>query len=135
MIESLKQQLDDTKKERDGYLTFERSVKKEKENSVVDEKKALQRMEQLKMQEVEAMRALRKAEEEEKALDRELAELEKEERALEEEEVEYVWLGSRFHIFPDFRSFQVLDSLFGDSSRANEAARHAHIARASAAHQ
>lgn len=114
LLESLNRQLEETKKERDGYIAFEREVKRQKEAAVTegadDEKEALRKIEQvcrtpqwnsgllcthqspqLRLAEVEATKRLRSAEEEESILKEELAQLEREEKALEEEEAESVF--------------------------------------------
>ncbi|KAG9012776.1 autophagy protein 6 [Tulasnella sp. JGI-2019a] len=93
LLESLHRQLEETKKERDGYIAFDREVKRQKEasNSEVsnDEKEAVRKIEQLRLSEIEAIKKLRLAEEEESTLNEELAQLEREEQALEEEEAEF----------------------------------------------
>ncbi|KAG8882300.1 autophagy protein 6 [Tulasnella sp. 331] len=93
LLESLHRQLEETKKERDGYIAFDRDVKRQKEAASAegagDEKEALRKIEQLRLSEVEAIKRLRSMEEEEGTLCEELAQLEREERALEEEEAEF----------------------------------------------
>ncbi|KAG8904476.1 autophagy protein 6 [Tulasnella sp. 403] len=93
MLESLHRQLEETKKERDGYIAFEREVKKQKDagsaESAESEKQALARIEKLKAEEIEAIRQLRAAEQEYSTLSEELAQLEREEKALEEEEADF----------------------------------------------
>lgn len=97
MLEGLHRQLEETKKERDGYIAFEREVKKKFEKDGKDkesgggqeEKEAMKRIEKLKTEEIEATKQLREAEKEYEALEEERARLEREEKALEEEEAEF----------------------------------------------
>ncbi|KAG9045298.1 autophagy protein 6 [Tulasnella sp. UAMH 9824] len=97
MLEGLHRQLEETKKERDGYIAFEREVKKKLDKEGKDkeggggqeEKEAMKRIEKLKSEEIEATKQLREAEKEYEGLQEELAELEREEKALEEEEAEF----------------------------------------------
>jgi beclin len=88
----LTKQLEETKKERDGYIAFEKDIRKEKEReregpskSEVDSK-----IEKLKDEERIAIEQLKAAEKERIQLEDELKALELEEKALEEEEAEYV---------------------------------------------
>ncbi|KAG8983803.1 autophagy protein 6, partial [Tulasnella sp. 427] len=97
MLEGLHRQLEETKKERDGYIAFEREVKKKFDKEAKDkengggqeEREAMKRIEKLKTEEIEATKQLREAEKEYEALQEELAQLEREEKALEEEESEF----------------------------------------------
>ena len=90
LLSSLQRQLDETKKERGGYIAFERELKKERERESQDVSRdeAEKRIENLKAEERVAMEQLRLAEREREQLDEELRGLELEERALEEEEDE-----------------------------------------------
>jgi beclin 1 len=90
LLSSLQRQLDETKKERDGYIAFEKEVKKEKdrESQDVSRDEAERKIEKLKMEERAAIEQLRLAEREREQLDEELRVLELEEKTLEEEEVE-----------------------------------------------
>lgn len=90
LLSSLQRQLDETRKERDGYIAFEKELKKEREregqNMSRDE--AEKGIENLKAEERVAIEQLRLAEREREQLDEELRALELEERVLEEEEDE-----------------------------------------------
>lgn len=90
LLSSLQRQLDETKKERDGYLAFEKELKKEKERESQDTSRdeVEKRIENLITEERVAMEQLRLAEREREQLDEELRVLELEEKALEEEEDE-----------------------------------------------
>ena len=100
LLTTLTRQLEETKKERDGYIAFEKEVRKEKEREKdgpgkgeVDTK-----IEKLKEEERFAIEQLRAAEKERTQLEEELRALELEEKALEEEEAEFViLLILRFH--------------------------------------
>jgi beclin len=88
----LNRQLEETTKERDGYIAFEKQIKKEKERegdkpALVDAEK---RMESLKREEEAALHALLDADRERAELEAEMAQLELEEKMLEEEEAESV---------------------------------------------
>jgi beclin 1 len=84
--------LEETTKERDGYIAFEKQIKKEKERE--GDKPALadgeRRIATLKQEEEAALHALLDADRERVELDAELAQLEVEEKMLEEEEAESV---------------------------------------------
>lgn len=89
----LNKQLEETKKERDGYIAFEKQIKKERErdgDSSTVPADAEQRLEELKMDEHSLMDDLRDADREREALEAELRQLEREEKLLEEDEAEYV---------------------------------------------
>lgn len=95
LVDNLSRKLEETKKERDGYIAFEKEIKRERER----EKEAKERgegvenderiIEQLKIEEKEVLEELKAAEAECATLEEELAELEREEQALEEEEAEF----------------------------------------------
>jgi beclin 1 len=88
---ALTKKLEETKRERDGYIAFEREIRKEKERSKGKEEEDLKEViEKLKREESKAMEELRGADAERIALEEELAALEEEERALEKEEEECV---------------------------------------------
>lgn len=93
LLSSLQRQLDETRKERDGYIAFEKGLKKERERESQDMGKdeADKKIEKLKMEERVAIEQLRLAEQEREQLDEELRALELEERVLEEEEAESVF--------------------------------------------
>ncbi|KIM25468.1 hypothetical protein M408DRAFT_26245 [Serendipita vermifera MAFF 305830] len=87
----LNKQLEETTKERDGYIAFEKQIKKEKERegdkaNLVD---AERRIESLRKEEEAALQALLDADRERAELDAEMAQLELEEKMLEEEEAEF----------------------------------------------
>lgn len=87
---TLARQLEETKKERDGYIAFEKEVKKEKERegSGVNKLEAEAKIDRLKEEERLAVEQLKAAEREHQQLEEELKSLEREEKALEEEEAE-----------------------------------------------
>ena len=90
LLTSLQRQLDETKKERDGYIAFEKEVKKEKEKDGqgMSREEAEKKIEKLKVEEKVATENLKEAEREREKYDKELKALEEEEKALEEEEAE-----------------------------------------------
>jgi beclin 1 len=90
LLLSLQRQLDETKKERDGYIAFEKEVRKERERESLDlsRQDAEKKIERLKYDERAAVEQLRLADREREQLDEELKLLEAEEKALEEEEAE-----------------------------------------------
>jgi beclin len=94
LLSALTRQLDETKKERDGYVAFEREAKKEKEREKegLTPQEAQRRIARLKEEERSAIEQLREAEHEHDQLAEELRSLELEEKALEEEEEEYVFV-------------------------------------------
>jgi beclin 1 len=108
LLNSLRRQLDEIKKERDGYIAFEKEVRKEKEREGqgMSKEEAEKRIEKLKADERNAIEQLKEAEREREQLDEELKALEAEEKALEQEETEYVSiLNSRTTL----NSFQILE--------------------------
>ena len=88
LLSTLQRQLDETKKERDGYIAFEKEVKreKEKEGQGMSREEAERRIEKLKVDEKVAIEHLKDAEREREKLDEEMRALEEEEKALEAEE-------------------------------------------------
>lgn len=90
LLSSLQRQLDETKKERDGYIAFEKEVKKEKEREghSMSKEEAEKKIERLKVEEKVSIEHLKEAERERENLDEELKALEEEEKSLEEEEAE-----------------------------------------------
>ena len=92
LLTSLSRQLDETKKERDGYIAFEKEVRKEKEREKdgLTSQEAEKRIAKLAQEEKAAIAQLREAEKEREQLEAELKALELEEKALEEEEAEFV---------------------------------------------
>ncbi|KAG2113942.1 APG6-domain-containing protein [Suillus discolor] len=99
LLSSLQRQLDETKKERDGYIAFEKEVRKERERESLDLSKqdAEKKIERLKSEERAAVEQLRLADREREQLDEELKLLEAEEKALEEEEAEF-WRSHNEHL-------------------------------------
>ncbi|KAG1798317.1 APG6-domain-containing protein [Suillus variegatus] len=99
LLSSLQRQLDETKKERDGYIAFEKEVRKERERESLDlsRQDAEKKIERLKSEERAAVEQLRLADREREQLDEELKLLEAEEKALEEEEAEF-WRSHNEHL-------------------------------------
>lgn len=96
LIAALTKQLDETKRERDGYIAFEREVRNASGAGDVRQMEA--RIEELKVEEGDALEELAEAEQEKARLDRELEELEREEKELEEKEAEYAYSSCNFTI-------------------------------------
>lgn len=94
LLTTLARQLDETKKERDGYIAFEKEVRKEKEREKdgLTQQEAEKRIAKLAQEEKLAIAQLKEAEKEREQLEEELKALELEEKALEEEEAELVFL-------------------------------------------
>jgi beclin 1 len=90
LLSSLTRQLEETKKERDGYIAFEKEVRKEKEREKdnMSAQDAEKHISKLIGEERGAIEALREAEREKEQLNEELQALELEEKVLEEEEAE-----------------------------------------------
>ncbi|EPQ57205.1 APG6-domain-containing protein [Gloeophyllum trabeum ATCC 11539] len=99
LLSTLEKQLEETKKERDGYLAFEKEVRKEKERESKELNKAdVERtIESLKEEERWAIEKLRETETEREKLEEEMKALELEEKALEEEEAEF-WRVHNTHV-------------------------------------
>lgn len=99
LLSSLQRQLDETKKERDGYIAFEKEVRKERERESLDlsRQDAEKKIERLKSEERAAVEQLCLADREREQLDEELKLLEAEEKALEEEEAEF-WRSHNEHL-------------------------------------
>ncbi|KAF9653951.1 APG6-domain-containing protein [Thelephora ganbajun] len=91
LLTSLTRQLDETKKERDGYIAFEKEVRKEKEREKdgLTPQEAEKKITKLAQEEKLAIAQLKEAEKEREQLEAELKALELEEKALEEEEAEF----------------------------------------------
>lgn len=94
LLNTLQRQLDETKRERDGYIAFEKEVRKERERDGqnLTKEEADKKIERLKGEEWSAIEQLKEAERERQQLDEELRNLEMEEKALEIEEAELVIL-------------------------------------------
>lgn len=90
LLTNLQRQLDETKKERDGYIAFEKEVRKERERESqgISKEEAEKKIEKLKQEEALAIEQLKEAERERAQLDFELRQLELSESALEQEESE-----------------------------------------------
>ncbi|KII92772.1 hypothetical protein PLICRDRAFT_51125 [Plicaturopsis crispa FD-325 SS-3] len=91
LLTSLQRQLDETKRERDGYIAFEKEVRKEKEKEIqgMSKEEAEKKIAALKGEERVAIEQLKEAERERVLLDEEMRQLEMEEKALEDEETEF----------------------------------------------
>ncbi|EIN11677.1 autophagy protein 6 [Punctularia strigosozonata HHB-11173 SS5] len=97
LLTNLERQLEETKKERDGYLAFEKEVRKEKEREkeriakglAMGKDEAERKIDMLKQEEWVATEQLKEAEREREQLEEELRALELEEKALEEEEADF----------------------------------------------
>jgi beclin 1 len=94
LLASLGRQLDETKKERDGYIAFEKEVRKEKEREKdgLTPQEAEKKIAKLAQEEKLVIAQLKDAEKEREQLETELKALGLEEKALEEEEAEFVTL-------------------------------------------
>lgn len=92
LLTTLTRQLEETKKERDGYIAFEKEVRKEKEREKdgMSKEEAERKIAQLNEDEQLAIEQLREAEREQKQLQVEMKALELEEEALGDEEEELV---------------------------------------------
>ncbi|XP_006460757.1 hypothetical protein AGABI2DRAFT_69268 [Agaricus bisporus var. bisporus H97] len=89
LLKTLNRQLEETKKERDGYIAFEKEIRKEKEAQGLTKEEADRRIDRLKNDEKLAIDQLKEAEREREELDEELRLLELDEKALEAEEDEF----------------------------------------------
>jgi beclin 1 len=91
LLNSLTRKLEETKRERDGYVAFEREIRKEQEREKAAGKSETELDEEiarLELKEAEAVKELKEAEAERIRLEQELEALYAEERKLEEEEEE-----------------------------------------------
>jgi beclin 1 len=106
LLASLQRQLDETKRERDGYIAFEKEVRKERERDGqgMSKEEAEKKIEKLKLDERLAIEQLKVAEQERVQLDEELRALEEEEKALEQEEARSV---SRHGFFLAFIIYRI----------------------------
>ncbi|TDL25970.1 APG6-domain-containing protein [Rickenella mellea] len=97
LLSTLTRQLEETRRERDGYIAFDKETKKEKDidPSALDEVES--HIERLKEEERNAIEELREAQREKERLDEELKALELEEKELEEEEAEF-WTAHNAHL-------------------------------------
>jgi beclin 1 len=92
LLKTLNRQLEETKKERDGYIAFEKEIRKEKEREAqgLTKEEAEKKIERLKSEEQLAIEQLKEAEREREDLDEELRLLELDEKTLAAEEAELV---------------------------------------------
>ncbi|GLB37672.1 putative autophagy protein Apg6 [Lyophyllum shimeji] len=99
LLNTLQRQLDETKRERDGYIAFEKEARKEREREAqgLTKEEAERKIEKLKVEERLAIEQLKEAEREREQLDEELRLLELDEKALELEEAEF-WRAHNDHI-------------------------------------
>jgi len=99
LLTTLQRQLDETKRERDGYIAFEKEVRKEREREAqgLTREEAEKKIEKLKVEERLAIEQLKEAECDREQLDEELRLLELDEKALEVEEAEF-WRAHNDHI-------------------------------------
>ena len=90
LLSTLQRQLDETKKERDGYLAYEKELRREKEreNQGSSKEDAEKKIEKLKLDERQVVEQLKEAEREREQLEEDLKQLELDEKALEAEEAE-----------------------------------------------
>ncbi|KAJ7045471.1 autophagy protein Apg6-domain-containing protein [Mycena alexandri] len=99
LLVSLQKQLDETRRERDGFLSFGKEVRKERERDGqgMSKEEAEKKIEKLKLDERLAIEQLKVAEQERVQLDEELHALELEEKSLEEEEARF-WHAHNDHL-------------------------------------
>jgi beclin 1 len=99
LLSNLTRQLEETKKERDGYIAFEKEAKKEKEREKegLTPQEAERKIARLKEDKRTAIDQLRETEREREQLAEESRSLELEEKALEEEEEEF-WRSYNAHL-------------------------------------
>ena len=90
LLTNLQRQLDETKKERDGYIAFEKEVRKERERESqgLTKEDAEKKIDKLKLEEALVIEQIKEAEREREQLDSELRQLEIDEKGLESEEAE-----------------------------------------------
>ncbi|KAF9567958.1 beclin 1 protein [Agrocybe pediades] len=112
LLSNLQKRLDETKKERDGYIAFEKEVRKEKEKEAqgLSKEEAERKIEKLKQEEASYIEQLKEAEREREQLDLELRQLELNEKALEEEEAEF-WRTHNEHLLEAEQQASQLASL------------------------
>ncbi|KAI0256363.1 autophagy protein Apg6-domain-containing protein [Lactifluus subvellereus] len=112
LLTSLTRQLEETKKEYEGYVAFEREVKKEKEREKegLSPQEAQRKITRLKEDERIAIEQVHEAEREREQLAEELRSLELEEKALEEEEEEF-WRSYNAHLLKSAEQSSQLASL------------------------
>ncbi|TFK26501.1 beclin 1 protein [Coprinopsis marcescibilis] len=91
LLTNLRKQLEETKKERDGYTAFEKEVRKEREREAqgMTREEAEKKIEKWRIDEAQVIEQITEAEREREQLDEELRILEQDEKALEAEEAEF----------------------------------------------
>ncbi|KAF9464935.1 APG6-domain-containing protein [Collybia nuda] len=91
LLTTLQRQLDETKRERDGYIAFEKEVRKERERDGhnLTREEVDKKIERLKGEERSAIEQLKEAERECQQLDQDLKDMNLDEKALEIEETEF----------------------------------------------
>ncbi|KIL62573.1 hypothetical protein M378DRAFT_81116 [Amanita muscaria Koide BX008] len=91
LLTTLQRQLEEAKKERDGYLAYEKEYKRERERETqgLSKEEAEKRIEKLKLEEQQVIEQLKEAEREREQLEEELRALELDEKALEAEEADF----------------------------------------------
>ncbi|KAF8650425.1 hypothetical protein AX16_005229 [Volvariella volvacea WC 439] len=99
LLTALQKQLDEIKKERDGYIAFDKEVRKEKERSGQSllKEEVFKQLERLQAEEEAAIEQLKEAERDRQQLDEELKALESAEKTLEYEEAEF-WRTHNAHL-------------------------------------
>jgi beclin len=107
---TLQRQLDEVKKERDGYLAFEKEARKERDRQAqgLSKEIAESKITQLEAKEADAIDQLKAAERERAGLEEELRHLEEEDASLEEEEIEFVNLSITPGAYADHDVIQFL---------------------------
>lgn len=125
LIVALTKQLEETKRERDGYIAFEREVRNASGAGDVRQMEA--RIEELKAEEGDALEELAEAERERARLDRQVEELEREEKELEEKEAEF-WRLHNAHVLKQSATAAELRSI--RAAHEADAAELARLARA-----
>ncbi|KDQ57448.1 hypothetical protein JAAARDRAFT_58061 [Jaapia argillacea MUCL 33604] len=112
LLGHLERQLEETKKERDGYIAFEKEVKKEKEREgkEMNKDEVERKIDKLKEDERVAIEQLKEAETEREKLEEEMRTLELEEKALEEDEAEF-WRIHNAHLLTSAQQSSQLAAL------------------------
>lgn len=92
LLTTLQRQLDETKKERDGYIAFEKEVRKERERESqgFSKEETEKKIDKLKAEEDTVIQQIKEAEKEQEQLEMELRQMEADESILEQEEAESV---------------------------------------------
>lgn len=100
LLHNLQRQLDETKRERDGYIAYEKEVRKEreKEEQGPSKEEIEKKIEKLKREEHLAIEQLKEAERERQQLDEELRQLQLDQKVLGAEEAELVLRSPHIHV-------------------------------------